>query len=497
MTATTAHYQIVLVGTDMAGLILGALCAKKGYRVLVLGHGSQGALYEHEGHTMCRRLELAHGLGSPPVRRVFDELSLGLELRNLPKALDPSFQVVLPRARINASTNQRLFERELRREFPDCQPEIATFFRRVAEINAEVEELLKLAPNLPPAGIMEGFRFRKLVKRFPFLDDEWAIEDPLAVFPHGHPFRAFVHAAFRFVSGMLPARPYPATFVRVVTELFKGSWSFDRGPNALRDLFGQLIAAGGDVMPRAVVAGIDVSRGKATQVVLRDRRQVIGCDLLVCNTDPKRFFHLIPQEQQNEEYHHIIHTLQPVYYTFVGNFVVKARAIPEAMGRHVFAVGDLQHPLEEDNLVHIARDLDAGQGVDDREVRLISASMRVPIGSASGGAETARYLLDRLQQRVEDTIPFLGEHLLARHTPWLKGQEGGAEDIDPLELQPAYGEAIAHTLGTSPIATTTGYKNILMGSDASFAGLGHDGPYVAALNMFSQVLDRVPLKSGF
>lgn len=498
MSTTTAHYHIVIIGTDLAGLIYGALCAKKGYRVRVIGHGSQGALYEHAGYTMGRRLDMPHGLGSPPVRRVFEELSLGLELRNLPKALDPGFQVVLPRARINVTTNQRLFDRELRREFPGCDEQIATFFRRVAEINDPIEEVLKLRPNLPPSGMVENFRFRSMVKRFPFLDDEWALEDPLASFPHAHPFRAFVNAPFRFTSGMLPARAYPATFVRAITELFKGTSHFEHGPNALRNLFVSLIAGAGDVNPREHAAQIEIKRGKATAVILRDRRQVIGCDMLVCNTDPKRFFHLIAQEQQNEEYHHLIHTLQPVYYTFVGNFVVRARAMPEALGRHVFAVGDLDQTLEEDNLIHLVRDIDASSATDDREVRVLSAAMRVPINAAGGGVHTARELLDKMQRRLEELIPFLSDHLLLRHTPWIKSAEvGGGDDIDPLELQPAYGEAIAHTLGTSPIATVSGYKNILLGGDASFCGLGQDGPYVAALNLFEHTAERVSLKSGF
>ncbi len=503
MSATTSHYQIAIIGTDLAGLVFGALCAKRGYRVVVLGHGSHGTLYEHGGYTLARRIELIHGLQSAPVRRVFEELSLGLELRNLPRPLEPAFQVVLPRSRLNVTTQEKLLGRELRREFPGFDEEIATFFKRVAEVDGQVEEVLKLRPNLPPTGLVEKYQFRRLVQRFPFLDDEWAIEDPLQRLPHGHPFRAFVHAPFRFVSGMLPARPYPATFVRAVTELCKGAWHFEHGPDALRDLFLDLIRTGaGDVHLKAGAAQIEMRGRKATAVVLRDRRQVIGCDLLVCNTDPKRFFGLIAQEQQDEEYHHAIHTLQPVYYTFVGNFVVRAKAIPEAMARHVFAVADLSLPLEEDNCVHIARDIDAGVGVDDREVRLVSASMRVPLSAASGGVAAARQLLDRLQRRVEDTIPFLNEHLLYRHTPWIKqgedgGSAGGTEDIDAFELQPCYGEAIPHTLGTSPIATTTGYKNILLGGDASFCGLGHDGPYVAALNLFGHATDLVKLKSGF
>lgn len=497
MSGISSHYSVVIVGTDLSGLVYGALCAKRGYRVLVVAHGNSGALYEHGGHTLCRRIDVQYGLGSPAARRVFDELSLGLELRNLPRPLDPSFQVVLPKARINVSTEPRLLERELQREFPGLDKDIGVFFRRVAEVDGQVDEVLKVRPVLPPSGVLETFRFRSLVKKYPVLDDEWALDDPLQRFAHGHPFRAFVHAPFRFVSGMVPARPYPATFVRAITELWRGTAVFDRGPNALRDLFSSIIATSGDVRPRASVASIQVQRGKATSIILRDRREVISSDLVVCNMDPKRFAALIPQEQQNEDYHHLLHTLQPVCHTFTGNFVVRARAVPEAMARHVFAVADLSQSLEEDNLIHIARDADIGTAADDREVRLITAAMRVPISAASGGADAARHLLDRLQKRVEDTMPFLGEHLLHRHTPWLTVAEDGTEDIDPGELQPGYGEAIAHTVGTSPLATATGYKNILIGGDASFCGLGAEGHYLAAWNLLSHTVERVSLKSGF
>ena len=472
---------------DLAGLVAGALLSKKGYRVVVLGQGAQPLVYEHRGLPMCRRVELAYGMQAPSIRRVFDELALGLELRNLPKPLEPAFQVALPHARIHVSADPRKVEKELQREFPGCIEDARRFFAQLQANDARVLEILELRPTLPPQGMVETYKFSRLVKRFPMLDDEWASEDPLQHFVHGHPFRAFMQAPFRFLSGLLPARPYPAAFARNVTELMKGTFGFDRGPWALRSLFTDLIAQGGDIWPRAAVVEVQMRRGKAEALVLRDRRQTIGIDCVVCNTDPKRFFQLVPPEQQDERFHHAIHTLQPVYYTFVGNFAVRARAVPEAMGRHVFLVGDVDQPLDEDNLVHLARDLDAPTHTDSRDVRLLTGAMRVPLSAASGGVDGARTLLARMQRRIEDVVPFLPEHLLASHTPWLQTSADGDPDaFDASELQPAYGEALGNTLGLSPVATATAYRNVLLGSDAAFCGLGHDGPYTAALHLVEQ-----------
>ncbi|MCO4760132.1 MAG: hypothetical protein KC502_01430 [Myxococcales bacterium] len=498
--STSAHYNIAIIGTDLSGLVLGAMCAKAGYRVAVIGQGTHGSLYEHNGQVLCRAPHMTYGLGSPPVRKVFDQLGLGLELRNLPQRLNPGFQVVLPKSRVDFTTDTTRFHAELDREFPGEKQRIEAFYDRAATVDKQVEDVLELGIRLPPQGLRENFQFRRLVKRFPFLDDEWAIEDPLAAFGHNHPVRAFAHAPFRFCSSMLPARPYPATFVRAVNEMRKGIFTFAQGPDTLRNLFLDIISTGGDVRLRDHVTRIEVRRGKASQVILRDRRQIVGCDLLVCNTSPKRIFQLIPQEQQREDYHHLLHALQPIYYTFTGNFIVHTRAIPEAMARHVFAVADLSKPLDEDNLVYIARDIEQGATRSDREVRTLTASMRVPVSAANHGAAGARRLLDVLQERVEAVVPFLSEHLVSRHTPWLKQRTAAGtttEELDPSELRPCYGEAIPHTLGTSAIGVTTGYKNILLGGDLSFGGLGSDAPYVSALHMYSIVRETVTLKSGF
>ncbi|HAN30470.1 MAG TPA: hypothetical protein DCQ06_02630 [Myxococcales bacterium] len=497
---TSAHYNIAIVGTDLSGLVLGALCAKAGYRVAVFGQGTQGALYEHQGQIFCRAPEMIYGISSPPMRKVFEQLGLGLELRNLPQRLDPSFQVVMPKSRVDFSTHRTRFQAEIHREFPGESAISEAFFERTADIDRQVEEVLEMEIRLPPKGIREAWQFRRLVKQFPFLDDEWAIEDPLAAFPHGHPFRAFIHAPFRFCSRMLSSRPYPATFVRIINELRKGVFTFAQGPDTLRNLFLDMISTSGDVRLRDHITRLEVKRGKVHQLMLRDRRQVVGCDLLVINTEPKHVLNLIPAEQQREEAHAAIHDLQPVYYTFTGSFLVNSRAIPENMARHVFTVFDLSKPLDEDNLVYIARDIEQGLVRHDREVRTLTATMRVPVAVASHGPAGARRLLDMLQARVEHVVPFLSEHLVSRHTPWIKvtnGTEGPRERLDPLELRPCYGEALSHTLGTSPTTITTGYRNVLLGGDIAFCGLGSDAPYVAGLHMYSLAQDVVTLKSGF
>jgi len=494
---STAFYDIIIVGTELPGCILGAICAKQGYRVLVVGQGTRDALYRHEGFTMPRTVGLHYGFEtSPAIKQVFSELSMSLEMRNLPKPLSPYFQVVLPHGRVDVGPKEHLFERELAREFPGDLEDIRAFYARVRELDAPIREVLEMRLSLPPTGIRERFSFRGLAKRFPFLEDEWTLEDPLSHFPHGHPFRAFALAPFRFISGLLPARPNPPTLVRAVTEAHHGLLHIEGGLDGIRQLFlSRIKDRYGDLRQSSRVDTVIVKRGRATEVRLKDRGELFGCNALVCNMDVRRFFSLVPGDMAEAEYHNAIMALSPVYHTFTCNFVVKARAVPEAMARHVFSVFDVREPLEEDNCIHFAVNADGRYLTDDRDVRIITATCRVPPTHATGGVEVIDALCDRIQYRLASIVPFLDEHLIVRHTPWLaEDEQTGAITIDTTEAHPVFGEAVPQMLGASPVACRTGYKNILVGGNTAFSGFGFEGAFVAALNLFTAIQDIAPLK---
>ncbi|MCH9686510.1 MAG: hypothetical protein K0V04_34070 [Deltaproteobacteria bacterium] len=81
MAQTTNHYDLVVLGSDVAGLVAAALVARRNKRVLVMPHGSA------EGHVRLGNLTFGLDtapvlhMGSPPVQRVFQELGLWQQIR--------------------------------------------------------------------------------------------------------------------------------------------------------------------------------------------------------------------------------------------------------------------------------------------------------------------------------------------------------------------------------------------------------------------------------
>lgn len=473
-----AYYDIVVVGTELTGLITAANLAKKGYRVLVLGHGNRRNMFLHEGFPFIRRPWLFSGFEtSTPIKKVLNDLSLSLEMHNRPKPFDPFYQVVMPGRRIDVAAKEGLFQRELEREFPGEVAGIQQFYRLVREQNEVLSNILDTAGILPPETFREKRAWRKLVAA----DPEQAI-DPLSTFPKGHPFRPFVLAPLMFTSGCyIP--PYSAfQLIRSVTHLGRGLYRIEGGIDALKDIFIEKVKSNcGDYREKVQVDRFVMRRGKAREIVIRDRREVIGCDVVVCNTDVKRFFNLIPEEAQKQRFHLKILELQPTHLLYTVNFALRAEAIPAGMGRHVFMLQDPSKPPEGHNLLLLSVDPAGSPEADG--VRVLSATIRLPTRAIRPTMESLHHHDERIMANIRGLIHFFDEHLLARASAWVGYEKRTRQPfVDTTQQQPVFGSPLEGTLHMSAIACRTAYKNILITGDHLHSGLGFEGAFLGSLH---------------
>ena len=495
---STSFYDVVIAGTDLSGLIVGALCAKRGYRVLVLGQGSRPSGYRFQGHTFQRRAHVFTGFDTSPVlKQLFSELSLSLEMRNRPKAFDPFYQVVLPEARIDVTRPGERFEREIEREFPNEAASILAFYDAAAGINDLISKLLARNPVLPPSSWAEKREIQKIAQEMPDLVSGAAVRDPLQQFPRNHPFRAFVVGPATMASGLDIEDGPVLPLMRCISHLHGGVHHIEGGMDGLKRLFIQKIKQNAsDYRPDIAFDALAVKRGKVIQGRVRDRQEVIGFNLLICNSELKRFFHIVPPEVQKERYHHRIHTLQPSHYIFTINLAMRAEGISEAMARNVFLIQDPGVPLDGDNLIQIAVDPGKHERSAPGETATVTASCRLPAQNFRPHVDHVQRLGDWLLERLRSTLfPFLDEHLLAVHAPW-KGTDPltGQARFEAGEVIPIYRGSIEQTLDASVLSVESDYKNILVCGDHVFSGFGFEGAFLTALNAYRKVTERQVLK---
>ena len=130
----TKDFDLTLIGARFPQLALGTLMAKRGHRVLIVHQGTENGETPKDssptGFTFRKRPSPLFGLDSEGLlRRFLDEIGIGRMLVSKSYPVNPiSYQVVLPRHRINVySDRERLLE-EIRREFPDSIQSFHDFY---------------------------------------------------------------------------------------------------------------------------------------------------------------------------------------------------------------------------------------------------------------------------------------------------------------------------------------------------------------------------------
>ncbi len=522
---TQSWYHIVVLGTDLAGVIFAALAARLGYRVLVIGQGDKPVAYKHEGFWFLRRPEHLLGFStSPAVQRALGELSLGMEMKNRPQPLEPSIQVAMPGMRLDVGGARRLWERDVERELPGALPFFDAFDGRMAELTRLSNPLLgsgarPLHPvrapgigeappdldqfNLPPRGLRDRAMFKRLSEAVPqhLLDGPF---DLLTEF--GDPrTRAVVEGPLTHLSGLVAQPLAPLVVARLWTHLRAGLYRFPGGLDGLKQVFLRKVRdQSSDFRPDAFASGFVMKRGKIVAVELASRNEAIGCELVVGNVDPRKVFNLVPRDERDDNWHAQIAAMQPAAWRLVINVGVDPKVLPRGMAPELIWVDDPHDPLRGDNALWVSRpgvgvhsggDGRPGPGVVQLTALLEARSATPTIGGLQRTVANSVEALRRL-------VPWLDDHTKVIDVPSLreplvrKPEHDLGPTIDPDELVPVFGRALPDTLGASAFAPETAYKNLLLAGDQLFAGLGFEGTCLAALQALHLARDRVKLKTG-
>ncbi|MCB9729707.1 MAG: hypothetical protein H6744_05385 [Deltaproteobacteria bacterium] len=481
-----ATYHVLVVGSDLGGLMYAALAARAGYRVGVVGHGARPNVYRHQGHLFLREAERFYGFStSPVVNQVFGELSLGMEMKNRPRTLDPTLQLVLPDRRIDVTRAPDRWRRELDREMSDAGETMLSYEQWAQDCTAASDQALRADLVLPPTGLGANQRFRRAFA--PCLDfiEGRAGMDPLFRGQDGGVSRALVHGAVGHLVTLTPRPLPPLATARLWTHVRAGLQRVPGGLDGLRDLFiAKIKEQCGDHRPDAVVERVVMRRGRATEVVLADRGERLGCALLVANTDPRRFAHLIPAAMRRDGFHGDLSSQEPVAWRLTVNLAVDPAILPAGMGSEVLLIRDGRAPLEGGNSLWITRPTVGPAIVGDGRPGpgVLTVTTVVPARGIAPGPLLVRRAVAEVLEGLRALIPWLDERLLTVHTPALTlDPRSGVEDVDVSAMQPVMGRALDLTADLSAVAVETPYPNILLTGSALFGGLGFEGTCLAAV----------------
>jgi phytoene dehydrogenase-like protein len=487
--ATQRLYDVCVVGSQLGGVVAGALLARRGFRVLHVAHDDPGFHYVDHGYQLpFGPAVVPTPRHSPSAEAVLAELGLATDLGRALAPTDPDLQLLLPRHRVDVSRDPARLRAELRREWPKEVDALETGFSTLSTLFDFAGFFLRAAPPLPPDGLMERLAVRKALKTaasMPGAPSKRADEAQAFQGLEGHELVQSLAVAHRFLT-YLDGPPSPLSQVRLLGGALRGTNRLPGGLGSLRELVRRRIAEsrgelrGGPGEP--AVASALVVQGKQIEAVrLADSPDAHVARVFIVATDASRFVELLPTELREGKATAPLRAVRATRQLCTVNLVVKETALPPALGENVLALRDAAGGDGLDNAVFLQvlparRDGKKGE----KGAPEVVAGERVVCASAFVDAAIGRTGLDAaataIREAIADAIPFFERHLVAESPVFVAADGGGASAAHPLYEAPD-----EDALGVAGIPVKSSFKNVFFAGREVIPGLGLEGEFYAGI----------------
>ncbi len=473
---TDYYYDVAVIGMEIGPLTAGALLAKRGFRVLVLGHGADCDRYSCCGFEFSKRPFRMIGSESFAVRRIIDDLGISQLWQHAIRRDDPMWQIVLPNARLDIGRNPRHITREVKRELPPDAKGLDDAIEAVGRINGEISKLLAGDFLLPPETFFEKREFARIEVQNPFR------------LPYGIPGTKKAANIPDYL--MLPCYMESAGNIElhpIVKYRQLGGWLFDcvafeNGIDGIRKiLLEQIIGQGGDVHPTLSADEIEVTRGSVTAILVHGRSKATGCRAILTHLSPYDLSKLIKPVNHTKQFRNLIEKSIESALGYSVNLGMDSEVIPEGLAQVCFLQN---HGIIGDELLRIEK-----IPQKDHKKAALNLSCIVP-HNLKEDIETGS-LRDRILDKIRRIIPYLDQYLHVIHSPFdsfgsinLRETEEGNNPTEISQENVSVWKLFAPnekgTFGAGVLPHRTGIKGLLLAGSQALRGLGIEGEMQAA-----------------
>lgn len=494
--ATQRIYDVCVVGSQLGGIIAGALLARRGLRVLHVAHDDLGPGYLSGGYLLpWGPAFIPSPRFMPAADAVLTELGLATDVSRALEPSNPDLQLLLPRHRVDVSRDAAALRTELRREWPGDAEALDGAFATLAALYDHAGIFLKGNPPLPPDGFGDRRAIKKALKlaaSAPGVTAEVGETRPFAGV-EDHELVRSLGVAERFLT-YLDGPPSPFSEVRLLGGALRGTHRLPGGQGTLREMVRRRIAEsrgelrGGPGEP-ATVIGLELDGGRVAAVRLADSPDAFVARAFVLAADAASIRRLLPPGAAEARSARVLEEIRPRRRLFALNLIVKRGALPPALGENVLALRDPAGGDGIDNAVFLQilparRDGRKGAAEAVADERVVCASAFLPADATS--LEALTRAAAQIREAVADAIPFFDRHLVAESAPVLSSPVGVEEGLRLLS-QPLYETELESTLGVTGLPVRSPWKNAFFAGREVLPGLGIEGEIYAGVQAAGHV----------
>ncbi|MDR0965422.1 MAG: hypothetical protein LBM75_02760 [Myxococcales bacterium] len=475
-------YDVIVLGTQPGGLLVGALLAKRGLQVLQLDPIGHTPFYEHEGTLFPLGPSLVPPLRVlPKVEQALYELGINLDLSRVQEAAGHALQLILPRERFDHSLNDEELRAEVARVFPSSVEPVCDLLAQATRA-AEDTQVLLGTPGLPfpPQGFWDRFRLRHFAKAIcpPALPEADVVALDEIVEP-ASPDVLALRAALQGVCGFLTAFDAHNELgeTRALSHLLRGAHGFHGGELGLSALLGQrMLDLGCDVLGTqgrvTPLEDFDFSFSKLRSVTLDKSATPLRAQIFLCAMDAQDLALLLPPKRA-VKFQRFAAPLQTRQVGLTLNLLVRARGLPLGLAPRAVVFPKSDHALGP--LLVETSPAHPEQPDDDRRIltaiaRLEREALDTPDKIKACAGRIEKVLLDEL-------CPFLDRHVLGRSIPMF------AAGPSQQAVCVGFDRPAKSYLGLTGLPQRTCFKNLYLTNRQVLPSLGLEGELLAATRL--------------
>lgn len=448
-------YDLVVLGDDLAALVCGTLCARRGMRTLVLGD-DRPARYALGPHKLPIEPVLWPVGPGTAGERILKELHAEMTLRR--KLREPKIAAQLVAADLRVDLGADRLAGELAREIGDAGAAWLAAWAKARDVARLGDPLLASEHAYPGVGFFEKREVGKLTEQAAQTADAWwreAETDPRAAL--------WLHLAR--VGTRHPAPPALA-IARALEQWSMGPPAVRGDGDSIRELLVEKLTTAGGELRAGKVTEMNVSWGKIGSVTLASGDD-IGCGQVVTSQSPNEIAALLGKKAP-KKLGELAAEIALVGYRYTLNVVIDEAGIPEHMAPTVAVLEDSAYTI------HLSEPDDGG-----RVVATLASVVEVD-GALEADPLAAKLTAHRasLWRRLGEVMPFFEKHLVLAHSPFeatppqAPGGRGSYDVPRTLPLAPP-------PVWKGSVGYLTGLKNLTLTGDQVLPDLGLEGALAA------------------
>lgn len=473
-------FDIIVVGPHLGGLLAAALLIKRGKKVLLLSmpNTKEDDKWEEDPNDRI----FTNFAGQWFLKKALDELAALPGRTCLVKPLDPSFQIVMPRLRVDIRSGEPALLERLAEEFDENPKQVFHLFRTLNKIKNALHRYILSGEIARTRGfkclIRSGFRSLGLISLHKAGRERFG--DLLERYSFGPCFRAALMSQVMSLSRLSSLNPSVTSAAHCLSMVQNGAFglSFER-PSLASMLKSFILERGGLIIPEAAIRRIIFTSKHARAVYLEGKYKPYYCVNLLANTDMLWFYEMLPEEIKDRKYFEHIQGIRAAGFHYRLHIYVRHNVVPVGMGERVLFIADIEKPLLNENFLSLVLGPYDSRNADPAGVRILTVTARIPFTSDHLNAQRMAEVDKKIMAHLKALIPFF-EHNLVHVSSSIYPS---MDTIKARKCPPCYTWFFESTfnpsMGLSLLPNFTPYPNVFLTGDEVLPGMGLDGMVIS------------------